>query len=213
MSEEIPEKHLFMMCTSLNLKAIRELPKGYHFRLCRKDELDIWKAMHFDTSELAREYHGFMTEYFNQVYLPKGNLFFKSCLFACNEDDKPIGTCFLWKSYNQIWTIQWFKVVKEYEGKGIGRALLSHVMRSLPHEEYPVFLHTHPSGYRAIKLYSDVGFKLLTDPVIGNRKNELEESLSILEKYMPKLDFEKLQFNQAPTSFLTAVSSSNIDEF
>ena len=213
MSEEIPEKNLFMMCTFLNANALRELPKGYFVRLCRKDELDIWKAMQFDSSELAREYDGFMTEYYNQVYLPKGDLFFKRCLFVCNKDDKPIGTCFLWKSYNQIWTIQWFKVVKEYEGKGIGRALLSHVMRSLPYEEYPIFLHTHPSGYRAIKLYSDVGFKLLTDSVIGHRKNELEESLPILEKFMPKEDFEKLQFTQAPLSFLTAVHSSNIDEF
>ena len=31
-------------------------------------------------------------------------------------------------------------------------------------------LHTHPSSYRAIKLYSDMGFKLLTDPIIGTRQ-------------------------------------------
>jgi hypothetical protein len=76
LSDEIPEKHLFMMCYSLNSKAVSELPKGYHVRLCREDELDTWKAMQFDTAELAWEYYGFMTDFYNQVYLKKGNLFF-----------------------------------------------------------------------------------------------------------------------------------------
>ena len=64
MSHQIPEKNLFMMCNSLHLKATRELPKGYHLRFCREDELDTWKAMPFDTAELAREYYGFMTDYY-----------------------------------------------------------------------------------------------------------------------------------------------------
>ena len=59
-------------------------------------------------------------------------------------------------------------MLNEYEGKGIGRALLSYVMQSLPQNEYPVFLHTHPASFRAIKLYSDMGFKLLTDPCYRN---------------------------------------------
>lgn len=213
MVEKIPEKNLFMMCPALNTSAISELPKGYHIRLCRKNELETWKAMQFDSFELAQENDEFMTNYFQQVYLPKGELFFKRCLFVCNEDDQPIGTCFLWKSYNQIWTLHWLKVVKSYEDRGVGRALLSHVMRSLPHDEYPVFLHTHPSSYRAIKLYSDFGFQLLTDSAIGERKNELEESLPILKRYMSKEDYKRLQFVQAPTFFLDAVLSSRIDEF
>ncbi|OZU87658.1 GNAT family N-acetyltransferase [Virgibacillus indicus] len=202
-----------MICNSLISKAARQLPKGYHVRFCREDELDTWKAMQFDTVELAREYYGFMTDYYNQVYLKKGDLFFQRCVFVCDDNDKPIGTCFLWKAYGEIWTLHWFRVLNEYEGKGIGRALLSYVMQSLPLNEYPVFLHTHPSRYRAIKLYSDIGFKLLTDPVVGSRENDLEECMPILEKYMFNSDFEKLQFAIAPQYFLDVVSSSKVQEF
>ena len=86
-------------------------------------------------------------------------------------------------------------------------------MKSISEKEYPVFLHTHPSSYRAIKLYSDVGFRLLSDPFIGNRQNDLDECLPILQKYMPQQDFEQLKVDQAPQFFLDAVGRSDIDEF
>ncbi|MBS4203069.1 GNAT family N-acetyltransferase [Lederbergia citrea] len=213
MADQIPDKNLFMMCQTLNTDALRKLPKGFHVRYCRKNELDIWKAMHFNTPEIAMKYYDFMTDYFNSVYLPKKDLFYQSCLFICNKFDKPVGTCFVWKSYNTIHTLHWFKVLKEYEGIGIGRALLSIVMERLSQDEYPVFLHTQPSSYRAIKLYSDFGFHLLSDPVIGNRKNDLEDCLPILEKFMPESDFKKLRIVRAPKFFLDAVCSTNTSEF
>jgi len=213
MEDHIPDKNLFMMCRKIENIATKPLPPGFFVRYCRKDELDIWKAMHFDTPELAAEYDDFMTKYFNDVYVPKGDLFYQRCVFVCDQDDEPIGTCFLWKAYNIIWTVQWFKVLKEYEGRGIGRALLSIVLTSLPANEYPIFLHTHPSSYRAIKLYSDFGFSLLSDPIIGNRKNDLEECLPILRRYMTAPDFEKLHIVKAPEFFLHAVRYSEIEEF
>lgn len=213
MAEQIPDINLFMMCPTLNNEAVRKLPEGFHVRYCRENELDIWKAIHFDTPELAKKHYDFMTGYFTTVYSPKKDLFYRKCLFVCNKDDKPVGTCFVWKSYNTIYTLHWFKVLEEYEGRGIGRALLSIVMKSLPKEKYPLFLHTQPSSYRAIKLYSDFGFGLLSDPVIGSRQNDLDECLPILEKYMPESDFKKLQIVQAPQFFLTAVCSTNTNEF
>lgn len=209
----IPEKNLFMMCKALNSNAISELSDEYHVRTCRRDELDIWKEMPFDDVKSAKEYNGFMTEYFNDVYGSKEDLFFQKCLFVCDKNDTPIGTCFAWKAYEKISTIHWFKVRKNYEGSGIGRALLSIVMRSIKENDYPVFLHTQPSSFRAIKLYSDFGFAFLTDPIIGYRKNDLEECLTILKEHMPQKDFEKLQFAEAPEDFLKAVKSSKINQF
>jgi len=213
MQEQIPDKNIFMMCSKLNHDAVSKMPKGFHVRYCRENELDTWKALHFDTPELAEEYYDYMTQFFYDVYLPKGDLFYKRCLFVCNADDHPVGTCFVWKSYNAIWTLQWFKVLKEFEGRGIGRALLSIVMTSLTEDELPLFLHTQPSSYRAIKLYSDFGFHLISDPVIGSRRNEIDECMPILKKYMPTSDYNKLRFVRAPQFFLNAVGTSDINEF
>ena len=131
MEEEIADKNLFMMCKELNYNALAQLPNEYHVRTCRRNELDIWKAMPFDDAKSAQEYNGFMTKYFNDVYGEKEDLFFRNCLFACDKNDAPIGTCFAWKAYDKITTIHWFKVLKNYEGLGIGRALLSIVMKSI----------------------------------------------------------------------------------
>ncbi|MES7204586.1 hypothetical protein U6Q21_12490, partial [Cutibacterium acnes] len=94
-----------MMCKSLNAAAVRGMPPGYRIRTCRKDEVEIWKAIHFDDADTAAQYHEFMTNYFYDVYAGQGNLFFEKCLFVCNEDDEPIGTCFLWKAYGKINTL------------------------------------------------------------------------------------------------------------
>jgi ribosomal protein S18 acetylase RimI-like enzyme len=211
--EEIPDRNIFMMCESLNRTDLTELPVGYSLRNCRHDELDIWKKMPFDNPDLATEYDRFMTDYFTVTYGGKEELFFAKTLFVCNKQDKPIATCLSWKAYDEFNTIQWFKVLKECEGQGIGRALLSIVMQKLEMCDYPVYLHTQPSSFRAIKLYSDFGFSLLSDDRFGIRKNDLDECMPILEEFMPKEFFQQLRITAAPKELIDAVDKYNTNQF
>jgi ribosomal protein S18 acetylase RimI-like enzyme len=211
--EEIPDRNIFMMCESLNRTALTELPIGYSLRNCRPDELGIWKKMPFDCPDLAKEYDGFMTDYFNVTYGKKEELFFAKTLFVTDTKDKPIATCLIWKAYDEFNTIQWFKVLKEYEGQGIGRALLSFVMQKLERCDYPVYLHTQPSSFRAIKLYSDFGFSLLSDDKFGIRENDLDECMPILGKFMPIEFFKELRITAAPKEFIDAVDKYNTNQF
>ena len=209
-SGKIPSKDLFMICENVNKSAFSELPSEYYFRECRRDELKIWKGMHLDfphSPEQHKEFMGFMDKYYDETYAPNEELFFKVNSFVCNSDDIPIGRGFIWKYFNKINTIAWYKVLREYEGKGIGRAILTKIMKDLREIDYPVYLHTHPSSFRAIKLYSDFGFKLLSDPKIGYRKNDLVECLPILEKYIPEKFFKNIEITNAPKEFLEIVES------
>jgi ribosomal protein S18 acetylase RimI-like enzyme len=174
-AEEIPDKNLFMMCDRLNRHALTDLPDGYAIRNCRPDELDVWKMMPFNDAELATEYEGFMSDYFTMTYGGKEQLFFAKTLFVCDSPmerlrqrtDRPIATCASWRAYDEFTTIQWFKVLTEYEGRGIGRALLSIVMQKLETCDYPVYLHTQPSSFRAIKLYADFRYLQAIVSVLG----------------------------------------------
>jgi GNAT superfamily N-acetyltransferase len=199
--EEIPDLNVFMMCEALNFNALSELPEGLFVRNCRPDELDVWKAFPFDDAETAKEYHGFMTDFFNTTYGGKEELFFAKTLFVCDAEDKPIATCFIWKASDEFNTVHWFKTLKEYEGKGIGRALLSRLMQDLKAKDYPVYLHKQPASFRAIKLYSDFGFALLAGEQFGTRKNDLDEYLPILKEFMPEKDFQKLKITNATKKF------------
>lgn len=210
---EIPDLNIFMMCKNLNKNALCKLNDEFHIRTCRKDEFDVWASFPFDTNEEAIMYYDFMVDYFNTTYASKEDLFYQKCLFVCDKNDKPVATCFAWKAYDEISTIHWFKTLKGYEGMGIGRALLSEVMNELKEEDYPIYLHTQPSSYRAIGLYSDFGFEILTDESYGLRHNDINECLPILEEYMPEKYYKKLQFSKAPKHFKKVIDASVNNQF
>lgn len=210
---EIPDLNLFMCCDALNEAALSNIPKGYSIRPCRRDELALWKAMPFDNSAELEAYSDFMDDFFHRVYGANEELFFETCLFVCDEFDKPVATAFIWQIHNSLTTFHWLKVVKAYENKGIGRGLVSYLMKALQEHEYPVYLHTQPGSFRAVKLYSDFGFKLLTDPMIGHRTNDLNECLPILRQFMGRHAFENLATMSAPEHLLQTLENVQVDHF
>ena len=74
----------------------------------------------------------------------------------------------------------------------MGRGLLSALLDQLQPQDFPVFLHTQPSSYRAIKLYSDLGFSFLDMPVIDGRENGLASSIPVLKSMMPEAAYRRL---------------------
>ena len=203
--ETIGNYHLFMVCEIPNTAAFREPPNGYHIRLCRPDELEAWKCTAADEA-----YVGYLTDYYDRVYAPQADEFFRRCTFVCDADDEPVATSFVWRSYGLINTIGWTRTKPGHEGKGLGRALLSAVLRDAV---YPIYLHTQPTSARAVKLYSDFGFALVTNPIIGYRKNNLAESLPYLQKVLPKADYENLKFTEVDETLHNAALTSEYAEF
>ena len=203
--DTIGSLNLFMQCSSPNRDAFRSLPDGYSFRLCRRDELDTWAHV-----VVEKPYVAYVVEFYDLVYAKHEDEFFRCCFFVCNADDEPVASCLIWRSYGLINTVGWFRVLPDYEGLGLGRALLSELFNDA---QYPIYLHTQPTSARAIKLYSDFGFKLVTDPVIGYRRNDLSESLPYLAKVLPERDYEGLQFTEAESALIAAARTSEVAEF
>ena len=73
-------------------------------------------------------------------------------------------------------------------------------------EDFPIYLHTHPSCFRAVHLYGEFGFRLLRGPAVGGRSNDLEKSLPYLEQAMPREYFQQLAFADAPQALLQAAA-------
>jgi GNAT superfamily N-acetyltransferase len=211
--EEIPDYNIFMMCEELNKSALTNLDPDYYFRNCRHDELELWKAFPFDSDTVPVEYENFMNQIITDSYSGKMETFFQNTLFVCNKEGKPVATCSYWKAYGKINTIHWLKTRKAYEGKGIGRALLSAIMRRFDREDYPIYIHTQPGSFRAIKLYSDFGFQLLRGGRLGTRMNELEKCLPILKGFMPKKDFEYLRITDTPNNLIRLLEGETTIQF
>ncbi|MGI6255885.1 MAG: GNAT family N-acetyltransferase [Acutalibacter sp.] len=202
MALEIPAYNLFMMCQQPRREAFCQMPSGYFLRKCRREEVETWIAL--NSQEISQR--PFLWEYYRRVYGKAEEVFFQKCTFVCDENDRPVGTCFLWKAYGKITTLHWLKVLPQLEGLGLGRGLLSHVLGEAAQEEYPIYLHTHPGCFRAVHLYQEFGFQLLEGPAVGNRSNDLKESLPYLREAMPAPYFQKLQVRETPQELLEAAA-------
>ncbi len=75
------------------------------------------------------------------------------------------------------------------------------------------FLHTQPSSFKTIGLYSNFGFKIVTNEIIGYRKNDYEECLPILKQFIRKDTFDNLEFTEASMIFDESAKSSKINQF
>ncbi len=211
--EEIPDYNIFMMCERLNRDALTELGADYYFRNCRPDELEIWKAFPFDGPTVPPAYEDFMNQIIKDSYGDDMDTFFGNTLLVCNEDDKPVATCSRWKAYGKFNSIHWLKTLKSHEGKGIGRAVLSAIMRTFAPGDYPIYIHTQPGSFRAIKLYADFGFHLLSGGKLGTRTNDLEKCLPILKEFIPQKDFEKLRITDTPGHFIKLLANETTIQF
>jgi len=198
--------NLFMQCEQPNLAAARPLPPGYSFRLCRRDELETWKE-----SWAQGRYRDFVDYYYDLIYAPREDEFFNRCTFLVDPGDRPVATCFIWPSYGgRISTLGWFHVWPQYQGLGLGHAVLGEVLRTA---ELPVYLHTHPIATRAIKCYCDFGFRLITDPLVGYRENNLTEGLAYLKSALPEAVFNGLRTTRATPELLAAALLNETAEF
>jgi ribosomal protein S18 acetylase RimI-like enzyme len=210
---QIPDWNIFMMCKKLKRNAISELKTQYTVRSMRADEMDFWLNVPFDNEQESLEYRQFMLDYFENVFETKKDKFYSDTKVVCNTNDEPIATCLIWKIYDKFYTIQWFKVLKQYENQGIGRALLSIVLKDLDDSIYPIYLHTQPSSYRAIKLYSDFGFQLLDCGKVGSRQNDLQKCIPLLKEMIPNNEFDKLKVTQPSIEFLDFMKNQTLDQF
>ena len=211
--EEIPDYNIFMMCEKLNKEALTELHSDFYFRNCHPDELEIWKAFPFDMETIPAEYEDFMNQIIDDTYRKDMDTFFKNTVFVCNKEDKPIATCSYWKAYGKFNSIHWLKTLKAYEGKGIGRAVLSTIMKRFKIADYPIYVHTQPGSFRAIKLYSDFSFNLLKGGKLGTRTNDLEKCLPILNEFMPQKDFNTLVISDTPNTFIEHLKEETTIQF
>lgn len=74
--------------------------------------------------------------------------------FLALLDHKPCGAC-RWRKTNDGYKLERFAVLKEFRGKGVGRALIASALDDLPSEAKYIYLN---SQLDAMSLYAKFGF-------------------------------------------------------
>lgn len=201
---ELPDKHIFMMCPAPRPDRFAAFPAGFSVREMSRSDLPAWMAMPFDDPSEAATHRPFMERYVARVYGADLDRFLERTAVV-ERDGRIAGVCTGWKTYGKIETVHWLKVKSEWEGLGLGRALMT---RILEEAEFPVYLHTQPDSFRAIGLYADLGFKLLEGERFGLRTNHLAEGMAYLEQQMLPQKFRLLETVAAPGAFVQLVDQA-----
>ena len=124
----------------------------------------------------------------------------KRCIFIKDSKTQEyIATCIAWaECYNDmiISVLHWLAVSDEYSGKGIARMLITIIMKIFDEAgAYPIYLHTQPYSYKAIKLYNDFGFNICRKDSFGDAENEYDLAMPIFKQVMNSSTYNKLEKN------------------
>lgn len=122
---------------------------------------------------------------FRNEYLTNINELKKRLIFIQNKEGKKVGTLTNWWNYSQGVrdpSIHWVGIIREFQGLGLGKAIVFEGMRRMIELEgdRDLFLHTQTWSYKAINIYIQAGYKIVNDETFGDYINESEKAMPII---------------------------------
>lgn len=163
-----------------------DLPDGFKFTFFEAGDEIEWAEIETSVGEFDRALDALV--YFQKGFIPYIKELERRCLFVENHEGLKVATLTMWWDYTGIrrdpW-IHWVAVRPEYQGMGLGKAIVSKGMRLMIEIEgdRDVYLHTQTWSYKAIGIYKSVGFKITTEKgLAGYENNEYNEAIQLLEK-------------------------------
>lgn len=167
-----------------------DLPEGFSWTWFIDGNEVEWSGIESSVGEFASEQEAL--EYFRREYSTHAHELERRLLFARAESGEAVGTITSW--WNQTHerrdsSIHWLAVKREYQGLGLGKALVSQCLKRLVllEGEKDVWLHTQTWSHKAIGLYLKAGFELVEHESFSQYTNDYEQALPILRRMLPSL--------------------------
>ena len=191
--ENIPYHSLFMRCDRVEESAFAAPAPGCRLIGYQPGMERVWADIQVDSGGFdgGRDKAAF---YFRSEFLHRPQEAEKRILFLQDtQTGEYIGTCAAWM-HEDTPILHWLAVKKAHAGRGHARALVTGVMllHALFSTDRPVYLHTQPCSYKAIKLYSDFGFRLCKTDTFGQSPNEWAAGLTVLRQHMTPESYDRL---------------------
>jgi len=168
------------------------MPDGYAITRFTPGREESWAEIEASVGEFDSAAEAI--RYFRRTYLPLADELEKRLLFVENEQGEAVGTITCWWDYTgdrRDPSVHWFAVKREYQGRGLGKALVAACLREMVRLEgdRDIYLHTQTWSYRAVRLYSRFGFEIVRGETFGSYANDYDEAMPILREVL-KLEGE-----------------------
>lgn len=189
----IPFYNTIMKCEGFSHRE-NILPEGFSIASYQPGYEKEWARLEHSTGDF--ESPGEAENYFVETYLKDPELL-QDILFAINAKKEVVGSCIAWKDMRggeTVSSLYWLVVDEAYQRIGLGRALCIAVMNIYANKDaFPVYIHTQPWSWKAILLYSSLGFRLQKTDSFSHYVNEYEKAMTELRKTVPEDRYELLK--------------------
>ena len=191
LDKSIPKYNIIMKCDKEIISRIMEpsLSNEFMFKPYSDKDIEKWAKIEmsvgeFETKEAA-------INRFHKEFIPFGEELYERCWFITDRNNNYIATASAlnYKKDNKHWaSLNWVAVKPEYQGKGLGKAIVQKALTSCktcePNQD--VYLKTQTWSHKAIKIYLKFGFNILKNETIAHYKNEYEDAIGVLKKVIDK---------------------------
>jgi GNAT superfamily N-acetyltransferase len=160
------------------------LPEGYTFvPLTVGSEID-WAEIETSVGEFDSISEAL--EYFQTNYLSYPGEAERRTIFIQTSDKKKVGTATSWWNYTGMRrdpALEWVAVMPEYQGTGLGKAVVFEGLRRmlLIEGDRDIFLHTQTWSYRAAGIYLQAGFEFMKTGSFSSYDNDYEKAIPYLK--------------------------------
>ena len=183
LDKTIAYKNIIMRADAFLKGFTVRLPEGFSIKPYEAGDEMHWAAIETSVGEFDTQVEA--EDYFQKTYIPYSQELERRCFFVIAQDGTYAGTCTAWymmREDGQTGVVHWFGVRPEYQGLGIGKALLGKVMQYFEEiNAYPVYLHTQTWSHKAIGMYHMAGFGILKEESFDNNQNDFTEAMDVLK--------------------------------
>lgn len=194
LDRSIPYCNVIMKCARWEKTAV-QVKDGYSIRSYQPGDEAAWARLEhgigdFDSYEEA-------LSYFTRTYLQGDPRELDRIFFVLEPASGRIcGSAAAWRDLREgrpISSLHWLIVDPPCQGNGLGKALVQTVMnRYLEAGELPVYLHTQPWSFRAIRLYSGQGFRMQKTDAFSHYENQYSQAMKTLRGLLPQEAYQTL---------------------
>ena len=187
LDRSIPYYNIIMKKDMPTAFASPALPAQFELHSYRPGVEQQWAELEYEIEDFPSVQAA--RAYFAKTYLSRSDLLARRGVFISDKESGGlVGACIAWfddQNGAPVSSLHWLITKEAYQGRGIGSALIAAALSIYEKENaFPVYLHTQPWSYQAIRLYHKFGFRLMKQDSFAGYENQYALAAPVLARYI-----------------------------
>lgn len=163
------------------------LPPKFELHSYRPGVQQQWAELEYEIGDFPSVQEA--SAYFTKTYLSRPDLLARRGVFVSDKESGGlVGACIAWfddQNGTPVSSLHWLITKEAYQGRGIGSALIAAALSIYEKvNAFPVYLHTQPWSYQAVRLYHKFGFRLMKQESFAGYENQYALAVPVLTRYI-----------------------------